>query len=80
MLHVGGLLPWVTWGIMVFQISFPFLVHSPWYNRYTRALALTGGLMMHLGFLVLMDVGSLPYLCMIYLTLIVPDAAWMAPS
>ena len=38
--HFPGLLVFVTYATIAFQLALPFLVYSPWYNDLTRAIAL----------------------------------------
>ena len=70
-------LPWLLVGVnylvIVFQLAFPYLIYSPWRNELTRAIAIAGSAAMHLSFIVFLTIGGFPYLCLIMLTLLVPD-------
>ena len=53
------------------------LVYSPVFNPLTRAAAIAGAAIMHLSFILFMRVGLFPYICLIYLVLLVPDEWWL---
>lgn len=72
--HLAWLLPPATWAVIAFQLAFPFLVYCPWRNDLVRALALGGAALMHLAFIACLNVGGFPYLCLVMLLLLVPDA------
>jgi hypothetical protein len=65
-----------TYGIILFQLFFSFLVYWPWSNNLTRGVALLGAVCMHASFLFLLNVGFFPYLCLAYLVILVPDEWW----
>lgn len=69
-------IPVVSVGVIAFQLAFPLLVYSPWYNVYTRSVALVGAALLHISFIFLLEIGLFPYLCIAYLALIVPDRWW----
>ena len=71
--HFAGLLAAVSYAVIAFQLSFPYLIYSPWCNELTRAIALAGSAAMHLSFIVFLYIGGFPYLCLIMLILLVPD-------
>jgi hypothetical protein len=64
----------VNYLVIAFQLSFPYLIYSPWRNELTRGIALIGSAAMHLSFIVFLSIGGFPYLCLIMLILLVPDA------
>lgn len=72
--------PWLatygTYAVFIFQLSFTFLLYSPIYNVITRSLAILGAFFLHLGFLIFMNLGAFPLICMTYLMLLVPDQWW----
>ena len=72
--HTPLLLTAVGYLVIAFQLSFPYLIYSPWRNELTRALAIGGSALMHLSFIVFMRIGGFPYICLIMLVLLVPDA------
>ncbi len=59
--------------IPYFQICFVMMVYSPVFNNMTRILGLIGAILMHVGFMIFMNVGFFPYLCLAYLLFFVPD-------
>jgi hypothetical protein len=65
-----------NYGILVFQLSFPFMVYCPWHNNLLRGIALALAGLMHLSFILCLNVGGFPYLCLAMLLLVVPDA-WL---
>jgi len=71
--ELPALLVAVNYLVIAFQLSFPYLIYSPWRNELTRAVALTGSAAMHLSFLLFLSIGGFPYLCLIMLILLVPD-------
>ncbi len=75
--HAAPLLPAVNHAVILFQLGFPLLVYCPWRNDLMRGLAIAGAAAMHLAFIVCLNVGGFPYLCLIMLLLLVPDA-WIA--
>jgi len=72
--RVPALLHGATYLVIAFQLAFPFLVYCPWRNAPVRAAALAGAALMHLSFIVFLNVGGFPYLCCAMLVLLVPDA------
>ena len=71
-----GLLAYLGYCIIAFQLSFPFLVFSPWRNDMTRALALASAATMHATFIFCLHIGSFPYISLVALLVLVPDA-WL---
>src|SRR6185369_10292474 len=71
--HAPGLLHVATYGVVGFQLAFPFLIYAPWRNDAARAIALAGTALMHVAFIVCLNVGGFPYLCLAMLLLLVPD-------
>lgn len=67
---------YMGYAVTFFQLSFTFLVYSPFFNRATRSLAILGAALMHLSFIFFLQVGLFPYLCVTYLLLLVPDGWW----
>ncbi len=74
--HFAGYLWLVTYAVMAFQFLFVFLVYSPFYNGFTRGIALLGSACMHTAFLFMLNVGTFPFICIIYLVILVPDEWW----
>jgi hypothetical protein len=72
--HLPGVLVAVNYLVIAFQLSFPYLIYSPWRNGLTRAVAISGSVLMHLSFIAFLNIGGFPYLCLIMLVLLVPDA------
>lgn len=72
--HAPWLLSYVTYLVIIFQLSFPLLVYCPWYNDYTRAFALAASAAMHASFIWCLNISGFPYLCIVMLLLLVPDA------
>lgn len=72
----GFLLPYLNYAIIAFQLSFSALVYSPFFNTPLRLLAIAGAFAMHTAFLILLEVGMFPFLCMVYLVLLIPDRWW----
>lgn len=62
----------MSYGIITFQLIFPLLVYSPVFNDFTRAIALLGAFVMHASFIVLLEVGNFPEVCITYLVLLIP--------
>lgn len=62
-----------SWGVVIFQLCFSFLVYSPWRNDLIRALVLLAAVAMHISFILFLEVGIFPMLCLTYLFLLVPD-------
>ena len=71
--HFSALLPVVNYLVIGFQLAFPYLIYSPWRNELTRGVAIAGSAAMHLSFVVFLQIGGFPYLCLIMLLLLVPD-------
>lgn len=76
--YLFGLIPEIflklaAWWIVAFQIGFSFLIYIPWKRDFFRAFALIGAVLMHVGFILFMQVHQFPYLCFVYLLLLVPD-------
>lgn len=74
--NMGGMLPFMTYNILFFQVVFSLLIYSPWLKDGMRAIALIGAFIMHTAFLFLLHVGMFPYVCWTYLLLLVPDRWW----
>jgi hypothetical protein len=74
--HAPLLLIAVGYLLIAFQLSFPYLIYSPWRNDLTRALAIAGSVTMHVSFIVFLHIGGFPYICLIMLMLLVPDSWW----
>jgi len=68
--HAAPLLPAVNHAVILFQLGFPLLVYCPWRNDLMRGLAIAGAAAMHLAFIVCLNVGGFPYLCLIMLLLL----------
>src|SRR5207237_566965 len=70
------LLRLMTWGVLVWEVSFPVLVVV---NRWTRFVALLAGVGFHLGIGASMELGFfVPYALCLYLPL-VPWERWVGP-
>src|SRR5262249_58336021 len=52
------------------------LIYSPWCHDLTRGFALSGFAAMHLSFIVLLNIGGFPFICLAVLILLVPDRWW----
>jgi hypothetical protein len=63
-----------NYAVMAFQLAFPFLVYWPWRNDWTRGFALLGAACMHVSFIICLNIGSFPFLSLITLILMIPDA------
>jgi Vitamin K-dependent gamma-carboxylase len=74
--HAPGVITIVNYLVIVFQLAFPYLIYSPWRNELTRAIAIAGSALMHLSFIAFLNIGGFPYICLVMLMLLVPDA-WM---
>ena len=74
--HFPGLLVFVTYATIAFQLALPFLVYSPWYNDLTRAIALAAMAAMHASFLFCLNIGAFPFISLATLILLVPDSWW----
>jgi PAS domain-containing protein len=72
--HFSGLLYASNYAVIAFQLAFPFLIYCPWRNSLTRGFALTVAALTHVSFIFCLTVGGFPYLCLIMLLLLVPDA------
>jgi hypothetical protein len=72
--HAPGILTLVNYLVIAFQLAFPYLIYSPWRNELTRAIAIIGSALMHLSFILFLNIGGFPYICLIMLVLLVPDA------
>jgi hypothetical protein len=72
--HAPGLLVVANYLVIAFQFSFPYLIYSPWRNDLTRAIAIAGSALLHLSFIVFLHIGGFPYVCLVMLILLVPDA------
>jgi hypothetical protein len=68
------LLPFANYLVIGFQLAFPLLIYCPWHNNITRAAALSGAALLHVTFIFCLNAGGFPYLCLIMLLLLVPDA------
>jgi hypothetical protein len=68
-----GVLIAVNYVVVAFQLAFPYLVYNPWRNELTRGIAIHCSALMHLSFVVFLNIGGFPYLCLIMLVLLVPD-------
>ncbi|MGQ0674589.1 MAG: HTTM domain-containing protein, partial [Rhodospirillales bacterium] len=79
-LFVAATLPWLaaaaTYATIAFQLAMPFMVYSPWRNDWLRAAALAGAALMHLSFIVFLNIGTFPYICLAMLALLAPDEWW----
>jgi predicted DCC family thiol-disulfide oxidoreductase YuxK len=62
----------ISTGTIAVELSFLPLVFFPLWNRAARDLAVVGGLMLHGGILVLMNVGNFPVIMIACLLLLVP--------
>ena len=71
--HAPGVITVVNYLVIAFQLSFSYLIYSPWRNELTRAVAIAGSALMHLSFIAFMYIGPFPYICLIMLVLLVPD-------
>lgn len=74
-----ALAPWhvaMCWGIIAFQLTFPFFIYVPIANGWFRAMAIVGGVALHASFLLFLNIGWFPWLCFVYMLLLVPDAWW----
>jgi Vitamin K-dependent gamma-carboxylase len=71
--HVPMLLRVVNYLVIAFQLAFPFLMYSPWHNTWTRSFGLAGAALMHLSFMLCLNMGGFPFLSLILLVLLVPD-------
>ncbi|HEY3919285.1 MAG TPA: HTTM domain-containing protein [Stellaceae bacterium] len=71
--HAPAVVLVANYAVIAFQLSFPYLIYSPWRNDATRAVAIAGAATLHLSFIVLLNIGSFPYLCLTMLLLLVPD-------
>jgi vitamin K-dependent gamma-carboxylase-like protein len=71
--HLPAVVVLVNYLVIAFQLVFPYLIYSPWRNEITRALAIAGSALMHLSFVVFMNIGPFPYICLVMLMLLVPD-------
>src|SRR5215471_14330679 len=74
--HVPTPLYVVDLATIAFQLAFPLLVYCPFRNDLTRAFALILAAATHISFIFCLSVGGFPYLCLIMLLLLVPDA-WL---
>jgi HTTM domain len=74
--HFPGLLHAGNYAVIVFQLLFPFLIYCPWRNDLTRSFALIVAALAHISFIFSLTVGGFPYLCLVMLLLLVPDA-WL---
>ena len=72
--HAPWLLYIVNYLVIAFQLTFPFLIYCPWRNDLTRAVALVGSVLMHTSFIIFLNIGGFPYLCLAMLILLVPDS------
>jgi hypothetical protein len=72
--HAPTLLHATSYLVVAFQLAFPFLIYCPWRNPPVRAVALIGAALMHVSFIVFLNIGGFPYLCLAMLVLLVPDA------
>lgn len=66
----------LNYGVIIFQFLFTPMVYAPVWGGVLRALAILGAVAMHLGFLILLEIGIFPFICIIYLVLLVPDTWW----
>jgi hypothetical protein len=62
--------------VIAFQLTFPLLIFCPWRNHLVRGLAIAGAALMHLSFILCLNIGSFPFLSLSILLLLVPDA-WL---
>jgi Vitamin K-dependent gamma-carboxylase len=59
--------------VIAFQLAFPLLIFCPWRNHLMRGLAIAGAALMHISFIVCLNIGSFPFLSLAILLLLVPD-------
>lgn len=71
--HAPALLHVMNYLVIAFQLSFPFLIYCPWRNDFVRAIALICSAAMHASFIFFLNVGGFPYICLVMLSLLVPD-------
>jgi vitamin K-dependent gamma-carboxylase-like protein len=69
-----AVLKMVNYVVIAFQLSFPYMIYSPWRNELTRTIAISCSAVMHLSFIIFLNIGGFPYLCLIMLVLLMPDA------
>jgi Vitamin K-dependent gamma-carboxylase len=72
--HIAPLLVAVNYATIALQLAFPFLIYSPWRNDLTRAFALGAAVTMHVSFIFCLTIGPFPYVSIIALLPLVPDA------
>ncbi len=72
----GDWFPALNYAIMIFQLLIPFLIYCPWHNNVTRIMAILGAVAMHIGIALTLHAGLFPYICIIYMVLLVPDRWW----
>jgi hypothetical protein len=60
--------------IIAFQLTFPLLIYFPWHNDLIRAASLAFAAAIHLTFIFCLNVGGFPYLCLLMLLVLIPDA------
>lgn len=71
--HYAHLVQFLTFAVLALQLSFSLLIFCPWRNNATRLLALAATASMHIAFIVFLNVGGFPYVCLTMLLLLVPD-------
>lgn len=73
-------LPWllqaVTYGVALLELVMPLLIWFPFANLRVRTVSLVALLLMHLSFLLLLNVGIFPYVSATSLMLFVTAAHW----
>jgi hypothetical protein len=72
--HMAPLLVAVNYATIALQLAFPFLVYCPWRNDLTRGFALGAAATMHLSFIFCLTIGPFPYVSLVALLPLVPDA------
>jgi len=75
--HAAPLLVVVNYATIALQLALPFLVYWPQHNDLTRGFALGAAVMMHMSFIFCMTIGPFPYVSLVALVPLVPDA-WIA--
>ncbi len=66
----------VTYATIGLQVLLPLLIYSPRYNDLTRGFALASLAVMHLSFVLFLNIGGFPFVCLTSLILLIPDRWW----
>lgn len=74
--HLRPLLYVANFAIVAFQIGFPLLVYAPFARSRLKAGAIGLAAAMHLSFIFFLNVGSFPYISLLCLLVLIPDA-WL---